>query len=242
MKTTRRPIILFSILAALIVISVSVMIFLLTRSKGSLSQDEIQQIALVKSEAEALAIAGKLPESHARYQQIEQLIAGRRIRDTALWDLVERAKYDQDRIYSLILSEHEAEVAQRAAAATRPIERIVIVGNEPPKEEYPSTLIPTTRPIAAVPTTQPSPLAFLRPLLDRVPSTVPATQPVAATTRPAMPQMAQGNAPAQQIPITPMPIAPDAVTDQQIGEAIQKGVNFLLTQFDADQIAVEDAS
>src|SRR5687768_17853328 len=110
-NTSRRPLILYSILAALIVIAVSlsIILFVFTRNRNPFSSDEIQRIAETKSQAEQLAIAGKLAESHAKYQEIEQLIAGRRIRDSALWDLTERAKSDQDRIYALILSELESD-------------------------------------------------------------------------------------------------------------------------------------
>src|SRR5687768_13858357 len=68
-----------------------------------------EKIITLKNDAEDLAIAGDLAAAHAKYREIEKIAAGRKITDTALWDLTERAKFDQDRIYSLILTAKEAE-------------------------------------------------------------------------------------------------------------------------------------
>src|SRR5712672_2517868 len=137
--------------AALAIVVIAVVI-VLTRGGGgdAFTPQQVKEIAAIKGEAERLAIEGKLAEAHAKYQQIEQMVAGRRIRESAVWDLTERAKADQDRVYSLLLSEMEGKIA----AATRPSTRYIVVGNPPPKEEYPSKLLPSTQP-TMVATSQP---------------------------------------------------------------------------------------
>src|SRR5829696_4176874 len=125
---------------ALLVIAIVVVMMMRGGGRDGFTPEQVQEIAAIKAEAERLAIEGKLAESHAKYQQIEQRIAGRRIRESAVWDLTERAKADQDRVFTLLLSEMEAKMA-RNAAATRPTTRYIVIGNEPPKEDYPTTLL-----------------------------------------------------------------------------------------------------
>src|SRR5215208_1247547 len=133
---------LYGALASLVVVLIVLSIVLVMRGGGrdGFTPEQVQEIAAIKAEAERLAIEGKLAEAHAKYQQIEQRIAGRRIRESAVWDLTERAKADQDRVFALLLSEMEARMAG-SAAATRPTTRYIVIGNEPPKEDYTSTLL-----------------------------------------------------------------------------------------------------
>src|SRR2546429_5634811 len=74
-------------------------------------QENYSKIIELKSDAERLAIAGKLPEAHEKYRQIMLLVAGRRIKDPLLFDEVEQCKTDQDRIYAVILKTMEQSVA-----------------------------------------------------------------------------------------------------------------------------------
>src|SRR5687767_14774811 len=70
---------LYGTIAALGVAVLLLVVMLLLRSRpGDFSYEQVQEIAKTKAEAERLAVEGKLAESHAKYQQIEQLIAGRR--------------------------------------------------------------------------------------------------------------------------------------------------------------------
>src|SRR5215213_9337916 len=114
--------------AALVIIA-ALALWIHSRTKDAFTAQQVQEIAAIKAEAERLAIEGKLAEAHAKYQQIEQRIAGRRIRESAVWDLTERAKADQDRVFTLLLSEMEAKMAGNAAA-TRPTTRYIVIGNE----------------------------------------------------------------------------------------------------------------
>src|ERR1051325_720590 len=105
---SRRSLILLSAIGALLVALVVVVV--LKKGGDGFSAGEVREIARLKGEAERLAVEGRLAEAHAKYQLIEEKAAGRRIKDTAVWDLVERAKGDQDRGYLLLLSEMEANV------------------------------------------------------------------------------------------------------------------------------------
>src|SRR2546430_1307494 len=232
---------LYAAVGVLALVAIALVIVLVIRhGRGdAFTPQQVKEIVAIKAEAERLAIAGKLAEAHARYQQIEQMVAGRRIRESAVWDLTERAKADQDRVYSLLLSEMEGKIA----AATRPSTRYIVVGNPPPKEEYPSKLMPSTQ-AAVVATTQPvNPFEVFQKLMHRTdePSTRPSSGVtgegvMAVATRPAT---RATTPPSKGLAIAPIPAPPEAVTDEQIGLAISRGVTFLLSQFKADQIAID---
>src|SRR5437773_148094 len=145
---------LYGAIGAIAVAVIVVAIALAVRwGRDGLTPEEIREIARIKGDAERLVIEGRLAEAHGKYQLIEEKMAGRRIKDTAVWDLVERAKGDQDRVYSLLLSEMEEKLVEKTAAATRPTTRYIVVGNEAPRESYPTTLLPTTQAVG-VATTQ----------------------------------------------------------------------------------------
>src|SRR4051812_6225534 len=164
---------------AALAIVVIALVIVLTRGGGrdAFTAEQVKEIAAIKGEAERLAIEGKLAEAHAKYQQIEQRVAGRRIRESAGWDLTERAKAGQDRVFTLLLSEMESKLVARNAAATRPSTRYIVVGNSPPTEEYPSKLLPATQPVAVASSQPASPFEILRPLFNRAADSSPATRP-----------------------------------------------------------------
>src|SRR2546426_11023794 len=111
---------LYGAIGAIAVAVIVLVIVLGVRSgRDALSAEEVREIGRIKGEAERLVIEGRLAEAHAKYQLIEEKAAGKRIKDTAVWDLVERAKGDQDRVYSLLLSEMEARLVEKTSAATR---------------------------------------------------------------------------------------------------------------------------
>ncbi|HEV8604861.1 MAG TPA: hypothetical protein VGQ99_05815, partial [Tepidisphaeraceae bacterium] len=253
--------VVYGLIAAVGVGGIALAVVLVVRGSGrdGFSAEEVREIAGIKGEAERLAVAGRLAEAHAKYQQIEQRVAGRRIRESAVWDLTERAKSDQDRVYSLLLSEMEANLVARTSAATRPTTRYFVVGNQPPKEEYPSRLLGETRPSEGVgaqgvriaTTQQVNPLEIFRPFLERATEPSPRPSPgVPGEGGRGVPgegemrlekRAASGPStqPARGLVVGPIPGPREEVRDEQIGEAIAKGVNFLLQQFKGDQIAIE---
>src|SRR5687768_915269 len=79
---------------AMAVIVLAVVLVMRGSNRDAFTAEQVQEIAAIKGEAERLALEGKLAEAHAKYQQIEQRAAGRRIRESAVWDLTERAKSD----------------------------------------------------------------------------------------------------------------------------------------------------
>src|SRR5437762_12688302 len=143
---------LYGAIAALAAMIIALVIVVVRPGRDALSAEEVREIAKIKGEAERLVIEGKLAEAHGKYQLIEEKMAGRRIKDTAVWDLVERAKGDQDRVYSLLLSEMEEKLVEKSVAATRPTSRYIVVGNEAPRESYPTAVLPSTQPVAAATT------------------------------------------------------------------------------------------
>src|SRR4051794_15528068 len=207
----KRAKIIAALLAAVVILTIAV-VWMLRGHRDAFTPEQVQEIAAIKAEAERLAIEGRLPEAHAKYQQIEQRVAGRRIRESAVWDLTERAKADQDRVYALLLSEMESKIIARNAAATQPATRYIVIGNSPPAEEYPSKLLPATQPVVA--TTQPAnPFDISRPLLTGVD---PSPQPRGVAPQPTPPTR-PATAPAPALAIAPIAPAKEPVTDEQIG-------------------------
>src|SRR5437773_10579011 len=68
---------------------------------------ELSELVSIKNDAESLAIEGKLPEAHAKYRELFARAQGHDIKDPAYWDLMERAKLDQDRIYVILLAQQD---------------------------------------------------------------------------------------------------------------------------------------
>lgn len=207
---------------SLLLIGAAVIIGLLLRGRPPQQNWNalLPQIVQLKSEAEKLALEGDLAAAHAKYRQIEALAAGQRISDSAVWDLTERAKQDQDTLYRALLTEAQALAAERLTAATRPVRGIV----EPPPYPYPfaqnvpleqAPVAPATRPI------DPGPLIPIAPATRQ---TVVANP----LTRPAPPGL----------PVAAMPARSGSVRDDQVGAAIERGVAFLLSQFRADEVQV----
>jgi len=121
------------------------------------SREEVAALVALKNEAEALAIGNKLPDAHAKYRELFARAQGREIKDPAFWDLIERAKIDQDRIYVILLSQNDparvltpplpSEIAAAQAAATRSTTMTASTTLRPPRRKVSSKLIrPTPNP------------------------------------------------------------------------------------------------
>jgi hypothetical protein len=75
------------------------------------------------------------------------------------------------------------------------------------------------------------------------PAIAPATKPLVAALRPASAPVAEAPATkpaAGGLPIAAAQVKPAIVTDEQIGRSIQRGVDFLLAQFEADEVVVRE--
>lgn len=180
-----------------------------------LSAAEVSELLAIKNEAEALAIADKLPEAHAKYRELFTRAQGRDIKDPAFWDLLERAKIDQDRIYVILLSQHDP-----ARILTPPM---------------PNN--PTTTPVAIAPATTRSFVdahppyggASTAPVSRPATTVSSATAPVAAVSPVELPE-------PRHLKITKTPIDPSGFSDQLVGQTLAQANKFLLAQFKDGEI------
>ena len=169
----------------------------------------------LKSEAESLAIQGQLAEAHEKYRRLQQLAVGRDIKDPLFWDIMERAKFDQDKIYTMLLN-------QMAPAVPDPRPGLVDRDGYPVQQpaRFDEAEDTSAKGEAA---TEESPADATTPPLQTAPSTQSvATAPVATRPAPASTQ------PEVQVSYS--------VTDDQVGEALKRGVDYLLPQFENGQL------
>ena len=177
---------------------------------------EHARLIQLKNEAESLAIAGKLEQAHAKYRELQLLLAGRRITDAVLWELMDRAKQDQDAIYAVLIRREAAKVlGPRDDGAPRPMP-----GAMPWTSDYPLTR-PSTSHVAIAP-------ASTRAVA--VSATAPTS--TAAPTQPASTAAARGIPTVRRFP------KDQIVTDPQIDQAIRKGVDFILSHFQNNELKV----
>jgi hypothetical protein len=77
----------------------------LARATGQESVSPVDaELLAVKAEAESLTVAGRLAEAHAVYRRLADRTVGRTFAGRLTWDLAERAKSEQDRVYWILLS------------------------------------------------------------------------------------------------------------------------------------------
>jgi hypothetical protein len=149
-------------------------------------QQAAPAVATIRAEADALAARGSLREAHARYQQIDEVVAGREVRDARLRETVEAARADAGRVYAALLKQAAAESGRTYAAATqRPAAGPA--GGDPSEPAAP------TEPAAGAPRAASADRSAGAPSV--APPSAPTTS-VAANPRPPIP------------PIPPIPPAP----------------------------------
>jgi hypothetical protein len=196
-------------------------------------QQHHDQIIALKGEAESLAIAGKLAESHAKYRALETLLSGRTIKDARLFDLVDQARVDQSRVYALILQKMgtpslnaplaPASTSESGAAETEPDAATPMA---PPASARAAATepaeAPATQPLAvAMP---PAPASTAAPPMNEAPP--PSESTASAPTTDAVA--------GREFP--PQPASSSRITDAMVGAAIAHGVDFLLAQFHDGEI------
>ena len=106
---------LVPIAAAIVILGIVVALILTLQHKEggrtAVSQPatstDLAELLDLKNQAEKLAIDNKLAEAHAKYRELFLRAQGHDIKDPAYWDLMERAKIDQDWIYRILLSQRD---------------------------------------------------------------------------------------------------------------------------------------
>jgi hypothetical protein len=244
---------------------------------ASVSAGEMSDLVRMKSDAEQLALDGKLEAAHAKYRELEQRLVGRKIKDPLFWDILERTKIDKDRIYTILLDKAQSQYPPEKVMPTPGPGKAIRkddpwyyrVGNQP----YAPSSGPTTTAAAAAastPATTPPGEQVAAPPAQPQPAPKPAnaspsSEPdnagagvsppdlanasVAEPTPPAGPQQLAAATQATTIPTTsaavqaPIPsrwVKANEVTDDDIGFAIKRGVEYLLANIKDDQIIPMD--
>lgn len=183
----------------------------------------------LKSEAEALAIDGNLAAAHEKYRSLQQLAVGRDIKDPLLWDIMERAKLDQDNIYMLLLRRQIPPGENPGAAFIVPPYVQLPTAVDSPSTGSAAASAPRADSAAGSPGDGTAPSgngdqSEVAEAADSADEGGAVTQPVAAS---------QPNSPTLVAHVAP----PAALTDEQVGESMQKGVDFLLARIRDGQIA-----
>ena len=217
---------------AIVAVAALVIVAILSRGRGGARQPGDRSVTsaemranadllALKSEAEALAIEGRLDEAHARYRRLQELAVGRDIKDPLLWDIMERAKLDQDNVYMLLLRKQIPAGENPGAAFTIPPYAQPGTPGNPPAQSAPTAEAAST---AESDPSQSQPVARSEDADAPEPDAeAPATQQVAAS-QPNMPTLVAQVPPA------------DSITDQQIGVAMKRGVDYLLAHVKDGQL------
>ncbi|HEV8378553.1 MAG TPA: DUF4159 domain-containing protein, partial [Tepidisphaeraceae bacterium] len=201
---------------------------------------DYSDLLATQQKAESLAAAGDLPAAHEAYGVLFDTASARPVDDPLVLERLAKAKRDEQRLVT-ILTEEERRKQQELAgavvmvapatapaksAATRPA---IVVAKA---LEAVKLLTPATQPVVLRPTTQPIVLRpTTQPIVAAAPTTIPTTMPAIA--------MVANQPPLPRPPTRRLKVEDEGITDQEIGEAIQRGANFLLTQFNNGHLAGE---
>ncbi|MEO6436873.1 MAG: DUF4159 domain-containing protein [Tepidisphaeraceae bacterium] len=201
-------------------------------------------IVALKSDAEALTIADQLPAAHAKYRELEKLVAGRAIQDPRLFDLVDQARIDQARVLTMILhAKDPGAVEPGLAPATLPSVGTPGTLQLPPGKALAQAALPPRRqatlaPAAAISATTPStPTRTPTPIATTpAPASAPAGVEATITSDIVEPPPA-GSSTLPQRGGAGLVAAPGGrITDAQVEQAIRRGVDFLHAQFQNGRI------
>lgn len=190
--------------------------------------DRATAVALA-SAARAYEAEGRLADAHRKYHELETIVGGRAVRDRESRGVVEQAGRDDRRVYAALLQQADQmrqAGADSPSAASQPSTAPVLAGASARDSRPPSTATGEAPLAAAASVPAADPRA-------PPPSTAPAG-PSAPTTR------AAGAGVVRRPPIHPMPETREGLSDEAIGEAIEKGVNHLLGRFDPATHALAD--
>ncbi|HZN65212.1 MAG TPA: DUF4159 domain-containing protein [Tepidisphaeraceae bacterium] len=236
----RRTLLIGAIAAVVIVGATAAILMLLLSRRGGDDRSAYRDLLAMKNEAESLAIQGRLAEAHEKYRRLQELALERDIKDAYFWDVMERAKVDQDKIYMMLLNGMDP----AAGAPSGAIPPALAARDDAQPQD--TTTAPATEP-------RPEATGGPRQPLDQYAAIGGTTQPDAApeatgdatvaedpnATQPSSQPADEGGAPTTQVALEPegqgMPVP--RVTDEQIGVALKRGIDFLIPQFENGQLA-----
>ena len=218
------PRFLVPVAAALVIAGLAVALFIAMGNKPRTQAathpdgaDDISDLMAIKAEAESLAIAGKLQEAHERYQQLFVKAQGRKI-GSLNWDILERAKDAQDRIYATLLVQHESKAMAAARGSTTR-----------PRGDYPAWSMADARAAAATRGAATQGAVARAAAVTTTPTTGVSPQP---TTRMVLPPLPQ----PKRVQVVRTSPDPDGFVDQHIGIALQDSTALLAAQFKDGEI------
>jgi hypothetical protein len=200
------------------------------RARPQLTSEEVGELLKLKSEAEALVIQHKLAEAHAKYREFFIRAQGREVgpKDMHFWDLLERAKNDQDYVFRLLLAEQVPAAALNAGQpATRPAGASTLPATTQSfVDTYPPYRNLTTRPATAA-SAAATPASSPASTTDAATGALPSAQ--AAAILASLPE-------PKRIKVTRTPRDPSGFSDAAIGQSLAMANEFLLAQFKDGEI------
>lgn len=178
-----------------------------------------QELAQLRSEAEALRSQGQLGAAHQRFRDLDRkAIEFGGDSDPDLRAIAEQARVDQRAIFKSL--QEQANAAAPTEKADAPA--AAAPGPRPGKSSPPPGVSAVAPPGAGKGPAQPPGIASLEPAPEPAIGDEPPDEPgPVARVSPTGPRP----------PLRPMPEVPRGVTDEQIGASIKRGVDYLLAQF-----------
>lgn len=183
------------------------------------------------SEADAMLASGNLPAAHEKYGELSDFLASHDRSDPEMAKLATRAHSGEERVFSALLarvSEKPVKLTNTPApvstAAPSASAHGLVASSESSVASQSIALSKQQNPaVSAPPATAPSASATTQ-------SAVPTRSPDPA--RAPVPSPAPSPVVHARPPTQPVKVASDELTDQEIGRAIQRGVDHLIESFD----------
>jgi hypothetical protein len=221
------PAVVWLVLAGVVLaIGLALGLILITKpvEKKTWEEAHRQEILDIKQQAEDFALAGKNREAYEKYQELEKLVTGQAIDDPYLVQELDRSWKRRDLIYDLAISGPPAAPPLPPPAPTPQPAPLPPIDQSPPAATQPIQSAPPPSPphdrlSSAIP---PAPKVPVQPPSPPVPP--PA---VAVSSPPVLPPRPKVHA---------ITVPAKGITDARIGDAITRGVNYLLNQFDGPEI------
>ena len=194
-------------------------------------REHFSQILDLKYQAESLAGQGRLVEAHRAYYELQRLVGSHAIKDPVLFDHVDAARADQAQVYGLLLADVQRRQQQAASQPPPGTQPTTSTASYPKQFNDP---LPAPKPIPpellAGPPMPAEGSGFARSPGSTASSLNPEPRTLNPSTNPS------------HSPSPPRPLASSSSDlDAQVGQSIQRGVDFLLKQFEDDEINCPEA-